>query len=246
MGDVVFAPFYEVLKRRGVRFEFFHRLENVRLAAEPADGGEPPHVAALEFDVQAEVAAAAASTSRSSTCAGCRAGRRRRDYAQLVDGERLRARRAGTSSRTGTAARVAHARRCASARTSTSSCSASASARSRTSCREIVARDPRWRAMVEHVKTVATQAFQVWLRAGHGASSAGPRPPITLSGFVEPFDTWADMRHLIAREELAEPPRAARLLLQRAARRRCAAEPPATATTRRRSASRCAATPSTS
>ena len=29
MGDVVFAPFYEVLKRRGVRFEFFHRLRNV-------------------------------------------------------------------------------------------------------------------------------------------------------------------------------------------------------------------------
>ena len=32
MGDCVFAPYYEVLKRRGVRFEFFHRLENVRLA----------------------------------------------------------------------------------------------------------------------------------------------------------------------------------------------------------------------
>src|SRR5262249_2062731 len=26
MGDVVFAPIYEVLRRRGVRFEFFHRL----------------------------------------------------------------------------------------------------------------------------------------------------------------------------------------------------------------------------
>src|SRR5262249_29921376 len=24
MGDIVFAPFYEVLKKRGVRFEFFH------------------------------------------------------------------------------------------------------------------------------------------------------------------------------------------------------------------------------
>src|SRR4029077_1267453 len=32
MGDVVFAPFYQVLKKRGVRFEFFHRLERVRLA----------------------------------------------------------------------------------------------------------------------------------------------------------------------------------------------------------------------
>src|SRR5262249_32624083 len=29
MGDVVFAPLYEVLRRRGVRFEFFHRIIDV-------------------------------------------------------------------------------------------------------------------------------------------------------------------------------------------------------------------------
>ena len=40
MGDVVFAPLYEVLKRRGVRFEFFHRLRNVALAPR-ADGRAP-------------------------------------------------------------------------------------------------------------------------------------------------------------------------------------------------------------
>ena len=31
MGDVVFAPFYQVLKKRGVKFEFFHRLEKVKV-----------------------------------------------------------------------------------------------------------------------------------------------------------------------------------------------------------------------
>ena len=50
MGDTVFTPFYEVLKRRGVRFEFFHRLENVKLAS--TGPAEPPYVEALEFDVQ--------------------------------------------------------------------------------------------------------------------------------------------------------------------------------------------------
>ena len=50
------------------------------------------------------------------------------------------------------------------AKTSISSCWASASAPSRIVCREIVARDPRWRAMIDNVKTVATQAFQVWMR----------------------------------------------------------------------------------
>ena len=57
MGDVVFAPFYEVLRRRGVTFKFFHRLRNVRLA-DPAKlaAGEKQYVEALEFDVQAETA----------------------------------------------------------------------------------------------------------------------------------------------------------------------------------------------
>ncbi len=55
MGDVVFAPLYEVLKRRGVRFEFFHRLENIKLP-ERLRPGERAYVEALEFAVQAEVA----------------------------------------------------------------------------------------------------------------------------------------------------------------------------------------------
>src|SRR5690606_3707338 len=49
MGDIVFAPLYEVLKRRGVRFEFFHRLSQLKTSCEP--GKRLPHVSALEFDV---------------------------------------------------------------------------------------------------------------------------------------------------------------------------------------------------
>jgi uncharacterized protein with NAD-binding domain and iron-sulfur cluster len=61
--------------------------------------------------------------------------------------------------------------------------------------------------MVARVKTVATQAFQVWLRAD--MEELGWRhPAINLSGFVEPFDTWADMGHLLPREPWPTPPRA--------------------------------------
>jgi uncharacterized protein with NAD-binding domain and iron-sulfur cluster len=54
MGDIVFAPLYQVLKHRGVRFEFFHRLRNVGLS--PKRSKDTPHVRSLEFDVQAEIA----------------------------------------------------------------------------------------------------------------------------------------------------------------------------------------------
>ncbi len=30
MGDTVFAPYYEVLRTRGVKFEFFHRVTDLR------------------------------------------------------------------------------------------------------------------------------------------------------------------------------------------------------------------------
>jgi uncharacterized protein with NAD-binding domain and iron-sulfur cluster len=47
MGDAVFAPLYEVLARRGVRFAFFHRVEEITAGA----GG----VDAVRLTVQAEV-----------------------------------------------------------------------------------------------------------------------------------------------------------------------------------------------
>src|SRR5262245_34604662 len=61
--------------------------------------------------------------------------------------------------------------------------------------------------MVEHVKSVPTKALQLWLTSD--VSSLGWREPgVSLSGFAEPFDTWADMTHLLSRETWAEPPRA--------------------------------------
>jgi uncharacterized protein with NAD-binding domain and iron-sulfur cluster len=47
MGDAVFAPLYEVLARRGVRFAFFHRVEEITAG----DGG----VNAVRMSVQADV-----------------------------------------------------------------------------------------------------------------------------------------------------------------------------------------------
>jgi uncharacterized protein with NAD-binding domain and iron-sulfur cluster len=200
MGDVVFAPFYEVLRRRGVRFRFFHRLTNVALAPPT----ESPHVAALEFDVQAEIVDGR-DYAPLIDVGGLPCWPSVPDWRQLADGVRLELegrefeshwdrRRAGVRTLRvgddfdlvvlgvglGTIPEV---------------------------CGELVARDPRWRAMVDHVKTVATQAFQIWL--GADMKELGwADGPVTLAGFVEPFDTWADMRHLLPREHWTRPPRA--------------------------------------
>ena len=234
MGDIVFAPLYEVLKRRGVRFEFFHRLENVKLvdgaaltAGEAAvrrgarvrragrDRGRRGVPAARRRARSCRAGPPVRTTRSSSTASGC-------------------ARKGGTSNRTGNRAKASRRTLRVGEDFDVVVLGVGLGAVPHV-CREIVARDPRWRAMVDHVKTVATQAFQIWMNADmRELGWAGP--PITVSGFVEPFDTWADMRHLLAARDLAGPAARARLLLQRAARSgraerapRCRLRPRATA-----------------
>jgi uncharacterized protein with NAD-binding domain and iron-sulfur cluster len=194
MGDVVFAPLYQVLKHRGVRFEFFHRLRQIKLA--PARTDERPYVSALEFDVQARVKGGA-EYQPLVDMHGVPSWQSRPDYGQLVNGATLareqrdfeaswdERRSAGKTLRVtsdfdfavlgvggGAVAGVAG---------------------------ELIERDPRWRAMARHLSTVPTQAFQIWMR--EDVHEIGwPTPAVNLSGFVKPFDTWADMSHLIPEE----------------------------------------------
>jgi uncharacterized protein with NAD-binding domain and iron-sulfur cluster len=197
MGDVVFAPLYEVLRRRGVRFRFFHRLTNVRVGR-----GTPPHVAALDLDVQArggdgdyapliEVGGQRCWPSTplvDQLRDGRRIARERWDFESHSDRRRVGA----VTLRVGGdfdfvilgvgIGAIPHVGA------------------------ELLAASARWRAMVTHVKTVATQAFQVWLDA-ELPELGWTQGSVTLSGFAKPFDTWADMQHLLAREAWSNPPR---------------------------------------
>jgi uncharacterized protein with NAD-binding domain and iron-sulfur cluster len=197
MGDVVFAPFYEALRRRGVRFEFFHHLEAVRLAQEDRlRPGERPYVESLELDVQAAVRSGSYEPLiqvRNFSCWPAQP-----DLSQLIDGERLAAegwnpesfwdrRRAGQKTlRVGEdfdfvvlavgLGVVPHV------------------------CADILARDRRWRRMVESLKLVETVAFQLWLNQDIVALGGPRAEDVILTGFVKPFDTWADMTHHLRAE----------------------------------------------
>jgi uncharacterized protein with NAD-binding domain and iron-sulfur cluster len=204
MGDVVFAPLYTALERRGVKFEFFHRLTNVGLspARPPGDAGRD-WVTKLTFDVQACTASGGAYSPLVEV-SGRPCWRSRPDLAQLQDGDRIAAEgwnleshwdRRRVGERTLTVGRdfdfvvlavgvgaVPHL------------------------CGEILARDERWRRMTEDVTTVASQAFQVWLN--EDLESLGWQGPAYITGaFAKPFDTWCDMAHVIPEEAWAKRPR---------------------------------------
>ena len=198
MGDVVFSPLYEVLKRRGVRFEFFHRLEEVKLSR---DG---THVHRLEFDVQAKIKGKK-DYDPLIDVHGLPCWPSTPDYDQLVNGAKLR--REGWNPES-------HWDRFAADRRSLKVgddfdhvvLGVGLGAVPHV-CKELIDHSTAWRDMVDNVKTVATQAFQIWLnepmdRLGWSL------PPINISGFVEPFDTWADMRQLIEMEDWKVSPKA--------------------------------------
>ena len=67
---------------------------------------------------------------------------------------------------------------------------------------ELIAANADWSRMIARVQTVRTQAFQLWLNAS--TRDLGWNPEDTragiLTGFDEPFDTWADMSRLVPRE----------------------------------------------
>lgn len=198
MGDIVFAPLYEVLKRRGVKFEFFHRLTNVGIG----DDKGQRYVTTLEFDVQAAVRGGGEYQPLVSVkklpCWPAEPL-----WHQLECGDEMKAnclefeafwdqRRVGAKVlrvnedfdfvvlgvSVGVVPHV---------------------------CREILAVDGRWRNMVSHVKTTSTQCFQLWLKSDLPDLGWHEEPP-SVSGFVEPFDSWADMTHLAAVEDWPNQP----------------------------------------
>jgi uncharacterized protein with NAD-binding domain and iron-sulfur cluster len=75
-------------------------------------------------------------------------------------------------------------------------------------CPRLLEQSPALRTTSEQVQTVATQAYQVWLdkdltQMGWAYQPEGQQP--VLSAFTEPYDTWAPMDQLLVREDWPAP-----------------------------------------
>lgn len=75
-------------------------------------------------------------------------------------------------------------------------------------CPDLLNKDQQLAAQSEQVKTVATQAFQIWMtktdeQLGFTYTPTSEERPI-LSAFSKPFDTWAAMSNLLSKEDWPE------------------------------------------
>lgn len=198
MGDIVFAPIYEVLKRRGVRFEYFHRLERVHLG--PVEASGRSHVRALRFRIQARTRDGSEYRPLVSV-RGLPCWPSEPDWSQLEHGDTYRS--AGRDFESfqdqgDVAERVLRV----SEDYDFAVLGVGVGAVPHV-CAELVERDPRWKRMVETTKTVVTQAVQLWMRPD--LPTMGWRTgPVAVTAFVPHLDTWADMTHLIPQESWPE------------------------------------------
>lgn len=194
MGDVIFAPMYEVLRRRGVSIKFFHKVTALHLTDDKRSIGKirmgrQATVKSSEYEPLVEVKRLPCWPNEPL-------------YDQLIEGEELKKRDVDLESYWSDWSDVEQLT--LEKGTDFDQVVFGISLGSiPILCQELVRERPEWLAMVQQVQTAPTQAFQAWFRpdaAGMGWPYWQGEPPL-VTAFTEPMDTFADMNHLILREE---------------------------------------------
>jgi uncharacterized protein with NAD-binding domain and iron-sulfur cluster len=181
MGDVVIAPLYQVLKQRGVRFEFFHRLDALHL--------DPTHrsIEAITMGRQLRLADGVDQYAPLVEVHGLAVFPDSPVATQIDPHTDIGCLESHFGKRDDAETRVLH-----SGIDFDHVVLAVSLGMVEIVAGELVDDRPEWREMTRHVRTVATQAFQIWLRPDE--ESLGWRAPgATVSAYLPPFDTWASM-----------------------------------------------------
>lgn len=191
MGDTIFTPIYEVLKKRGVRFKFFHCVQNLKISAdkksiEEIEMGRQATVIGDEYDPLVNINDLLCWPSTPS-------------YDQLKEGADLKSQKINLESFWTPWKNVetfsmkkgidfdevvlgipvgAH----------------------QFICKELIDASPRWKEMTEKVETTRTCALQLWMEPDLERLGWKDSSPI-MDSYIQPFNTWADMSQLIDREQ---------------------------------------------
>lgn len=206
MGDTVFTPFYEVLKKRGVKFEFFHKVEELV----PETGSDT--VAQIRITRQVDVAGGSYDPLVAVKGLGCWPNQPL--YDQLDPAQARLLQEGGVNLESNWSDWPERYQKafgqplpCITLKRGVDfdkvifGISADSVAQL---CPQLVARSPALQASVKHVKTAATQSYQVWLdktvkQLGWTEFGRNNEEPV-LTAFSEPFDTWGPMDQTLVRE----------------------------------------------
>ncbi len=192
MGDTVFGPMYDVLQRRGVRFEFFSAVTDLHLAKDRRTVDT--------VDVVKQVRLKNGGYDPMCTVRELRCWPSEPDWTQIVEGESISKKGVNLEREPNPLGR--RAERLRRGKDFDLLVLAIPPDVQRTTCTELLRDEgnPRYSAMMENTHSVMTQAFQLWI--DKGTSDLGWRYEANslMSCYVEPLDTYCNMDHLVPRE----------------------------------------------
>lgn len=192
MGDIIFAPLYKVLKRRGVKFKFFHKVKQLHLSE---DGKTIERIRIgrqvnlkdknKEYDPLIEVKRILCWPSEPR-------------YEQIEEGEKLQQENINLESFWSPWADVEEVNLKAGEDFDIAVLGISLGSLPAI-CSELIQANQKWRDMVSAIQTVATQGGQIWLKDNLRQLGWNMDSPV-VGAYVEPLDTYADMSVLLERE----------------------------------------------
>lgn len=199
MGDTVFGPLYQVLKRRGVKFEFFHRVKELKLSHDKQS------IASIIIDRQANLKGKHGSYimpfgyNPLVTIKGLDCWPSTPLYEQLEHGEQLK--KEGVDFEAFNCKRVVEQIELQAGQDFDQVVLGISLGALPYICCDLIKNNSKWQQMVDNVKTVRTQALQLWLKPTDYQLGwrLGGQPILDLH-HVTPLTTWADMTHLLKRE----------------------------------------------
>jgi len=195
MGDTIFAPLYLVLKKRGVKFQFFHKVKNLSLSSDKTTiqkieiqkqvdtksdyyplydvKGLPcwPSIPLYDQidDKQAKELKEKEINLESpfSNWSGINTFKleKGKDFDEVLLGIPVQALKDITQ--------------------------------------ELSAANPKWKLMLENIKTVRTVACQLWFNKNLEEMGYDKPDPVT-TGYTDPLSSWCDMSQLIERENWSD------------------------------------------
>jgi uncharacterized protein with NAD-binding domain and iron-sulfur cluster len=203
-GETVIAPMYEVLKKRGVHFKFFHKVEALRL------NESKTAIAAVEFGVQAHLKdeSEGAEYAPLISVKDLPAWPGQPLFEQLKQGDQLRAQGIDLESYWTPWKPVEHLRLEAGRDFDCVVFAISIGAVPYL-CKDLLDHSQAWRDMSAKVTTVQTQTMQLWFNKSSedlGYTEPMKHPTDTVIGatYINPLDGSVDFSHLLKWESWPE------------------------------------------
>jgi len=191
MGDTIFSPFYEVLQRRGVKFKFFHCVD--RLAVDP----DSKEISAIDVIPQVKLTVGEYDPLVFVLDLPCWPSEPLWD--ELQDGDELN--RKGINFEEDYNPLNAKPITLKKGEDFDLVILGISLGALPYVCRDIINQNTEWQNMTNYVKTVRTQAFQIWVDKALGAGLGWQYNPQAIVGsYVEPLDTVCNMDQLLDRE----------------------------------------------